>query len=352
MIPGADRLNRQWLTGASTARIVSARLQRRIESKGLRPSIKAVRQYQGRGNMDGQSSPRGSFVAANGIRHHYLEWGSPGNPPALLLHATGLCAAAWQPIARRLAPDYHVIALDQRGHGDTDASDRGYSFELVGEDLAAVIEALDLRDLRVAGHSSGGLGTIIAASRLPGRIAQACLVETRVGESPANAPPGELQERARRTRRKRAVWESREAMSVAYRQRAAFKDWDECAFRAYVAGGARQLPDGRAELKCLPEVEAIFYEEREALQVSPYFKGLQGRFLLLLGDYPEAQTLQDAGVIRFRESVAGARVKPMGMGSHFLPMEHPAAVAGEIRAFFAEGEKAEGEEVGNQLEIR
>lgn len=60
------------------------------------------------------------FIQANGIRHHYLEWGSPSNPPLLMLHATGLCAWLWKPIARELSRRYRVLAFDQRGHGDTD----------------------------------------------------------------------------------------------------------------------------------------------------------------------------------------------------------------------------------------
>ena len=125
-------------------------------------------------------------------------------------------------------------------------------------------------------------------------------------------------------------------MYQAYRERAAFKDWNEEAFLAFIDGGTRLLPDGRAQLKCLPEVEAKFYEQREALQVSRYFAGLVGKYRLLLGSYREAQTLQDLGVRRFQEMVPGASVKPMGVGSHFLPMEYPMEVLGEIRAFFQE----------------
>ena len=299
---------------------------------------------------DETMNPRSSYVSANGIRHHYLEWdlerrppsangpSSPGEPTVVMVHATGLCAHSWLPIAEGLATEYRVIALDQRGHGNTEPSSDGYSFEQVGRDLVAVIKALDLRNLKVVGHSSGGLATLIAANLLPGHISRACLVETRVGESPANAPAGELQERARRTRMKRSVWKSRDAMSLAYRQRAAFKGWSEEAFSAFITGGTTLLPDGSAELKCSPDVEALFYEQRDALQVSKYFEALKGKFLLLLGAYPEAQTLQDVGVRRFLDKVPGARVKLMGLGSHFLPMEHPGRVLGEIREFFSEEE--------------
>ena len=274
------------------------------------------------------------YISANGINHHFMEWGDTANPPVIMMHATGLSSHSWLPIAEGLAASYHGLALDQRGHGDTDRSDVGYSFELVGQDLAAVIEALELPSVRIVGHSSGGLATLIAAHLTPGRITQACLVETRVGERPANAPPGELQDRARRTRQKRMVWESREAMQCAYRQRSAFKDWDLRAFQAFIEGGSRLLSDGRAELKCPPEVEALFYEKRESLQVTPFFRGLTGRFLLLLGSYAEAQTLSDTGVQRFLSEIDCSDVKPMGIGSHFLPMEHPTEVLREIKAFF------------------
>jgi pimeloyl-ACP methyl ester carboxylesterase len=279
--------------------------------------------------------PQSRYVKANGINHHYLDWGNPESPPLLMLHATGLCAHAWKPVARELAPHFHVMAFDQRGHGDTDPSDRGYTFHLVGEDLAAIVQAMNLSQFYIVGHSSGGLSALIADSLLPGRIDRVVLVETRVGIRPASAPAQELQVRAQRTRMKRAVWESRQTMYDAYRSRPVFKDWQEEAFRAFIEGGTRLWDDGRAELKCSPEVEAIFYERRDSLDVTQYLPGLQGQYLLLLGDYPGCQTLEDTGVRQFLALVKKSRVKPMGRGSHFLPMEYPELVLQEIRAFFS-----------------
>ena len=107
------------------------------------------------------------FVEANGIRRHYLEWGDASKPALLMLRATGLCAWPWKPVARELAQDYRVLAFDQRGHGDTDRSDRGYRFEFVGDDLAAIVEKPDLERPRVIGHSSGGLAAVLAANLIP-----------------------------------------------------------------------------------------------------------------------------------------------------------------------------------------
>ena len=282
-------------------------------------------------------NPESKHIMANGIKHHYLDWGNPSGPPLLMLHATGLCASTWLPIARELAKQFHVMAFDQRGHGDSDPSDCGYNFHLVGEDLAATVDALALSDLYIVGHSAGGLATIIADSLSPGRIYRAVLVETRVGTRPAGSPPGELQKRAKRTRLKRAIWNSRLEMYEGYRERPTFKDWDESAFKAFIDGGTRLLEDGRAQLRCLPETEAIFYQDRDSLDVAKYLsQGLRGEYLLLLGDYPGCQTLADEGVRRFSELVPESEVKPMSVGSHFLPLEHPELVLREIQGFFGQ----------------
>jgi len=235
--------------------------------------------------------PQSKFVSANGIRHHYLDWGNETKPPLLLLHATGLCAFPWKPIAKGLAENFHVMAFDQRGHGDTGPSVCGYTFHLLGEDLAAIIQECGWTNPCIVGHSAGGLVTLIAASLLPGRIHRTVLVETRVGARPSSLPPDELRRRAERTRMKRPIWESREAMYAAYRGRETYQHWQEDAFRAFIEGGTRVLEDGRAALKCSPEVEATFYENRDTLDVSGYLKGLKGQFLLLMGHYPGAVRL-------------------------------------------------------------
>ncbi len=275
-----------------------------------------------------------NYVHANGIRHHYLEWGHPDAAPLLMLHATGLCAWPWKPMARRLAAKYRVLAFDQRGHGDTDPSDKGYRFEYAGEDLAAIVDAMALRHPRVVGHSSGGLAAIIAANLIPGRLGPVVLVETRVGNDAPTVPAQDLNRRAERTRMKRPIWPSQQAMFEAYRSRAAFRDWDDEPYQQFIEGGVRLLPDGRAELKCHPETEATFYSRRDGLQVADYLANLPGHWLLLLGNYPGCQRADDAGVRKFRQLVAGAQVRPMGKGSHFLPMEYPDDTLAVIEPWF------------------
>lgn len=273
------------------------------------------------------------YVNANGIRQHFLEWGRPEAPPVVMLHGIGLCASVWSCTASRLARDYRVLSFDLRGHGESEKPGTGYTFEQLGRDLAAVVPALGLRQPFAVGHSAGGSAAIIAQALAPGSLGPTVIIDSRVGGSRALASRSDLRDRPARTRRKRRVWESREAIYSAYRERGVFRSWDEQVFADYIDGGTRQLADGRMELKCPPEVEAVFYEQRATLDSSPYVIGLRGDYLILLGNYPGAQTLDDAGIQEFIRETGSAEITVAPRGSHFLPMEEPDWVTNEVLAF-------------------
>ena len=79
--------------------------------------------------MPRQHHPSSKFVKANGVEHHYLEWGASDGAPLILLHGIGLCAQVWSRTGRELSEDYHVLAFDLRGHGDSEKPGQGYTFE-------------------------------------------------------------------------------------------------------------------------------------------------------------------------------------------------------------------------------
>ena len=142
--------------------------------------------------------PVSRFVKAQGINHHYFDWGNSTAPPLLLLHAVGLCASTWNSNAKALSEDFHVMCFDHRGHGDTEATDQDLTFHQAGEDLAEIIRQMDLEGVDTVGHSLGGMATMIADSLQPGIIGRSVIIESRVGPRPASAPSQELQERAKR----------------------------------------------------------------------------------------------------------------------------------------------------------
>ena len=99
-----------------------------------------------------------SFVTtADGTRIFYKDWGSKDAQPVVFSHGWPLSADAWDgQMLFLLQQGYRVIAHDRRGHGRSDQPDTGNDMDTYADDLAAVIEALDLCNVVLVGHSTGG----------------------------------------------------------------------------------------------------------------------------------------------------------------------------------------------------
>ena len=96
-------------------------------------------------------------VRVNGITLHYLDWGPAEAPPVVLLHGITGHARVWDHLAERLLPGHRVLALDQRGHGDSDpAPDDDYRVGAMADDVAAFAGSLRLDRFALVGHSMGG----------------------------------------------------------------------------------------------------------------------------------------------------------------------------------------------------
>ena len=126
-----------------------------------------------------ENTPADRFQPVHGMNFHYLEWGTPGQPVILMLHGGGQQAHSWDFISLPLAESYHILALDQRGHGDSDwAADGDYSIEAHQADLDGFIAALGLRDFHLIGHSMGGRNSYVWASRHPATLRSLVIVDT------------------------------------------------------------------------------------------------------------------------------------------------------------------------------
>jgi pimeloyl-ACP methyl ester carboxylesterase len=100
------------------------------------------------------------------LRFHFLEWGHPDAPPVVLLHGGHQSAHSWDLVSLHLAQNYRVLALDQRGHGDSEwARDVLYSNHEMSLDAEAFIGAMGLDKPVVIGHSMGGRNTMLLLRR-------------------------------------------------------------------------------------------------------------------------------------------------------------------------------------------
>jgi pimeloyl-ACP methyl ester carboxylesterase len=187
-----------------------------------------------------------------------LQWGESGKPPALLVHGTGFVADVWDEVARELASAYTVHALDRRGHGASHKPG-AYHFLDYADDVCRVIDALDLRDIYGIGHSAGATDLLLAAKLRPGRFTRLFVMEPTAMD-PRAARPGGLSEDSlslvQGTLRRRAEFDSADAVFERYRTAPTFADWTETSLWAYVRHGFVPLDDGRVRLCCTPEIES------------------------------------------------------------------------------------------------
>lgn len=104
-----------------------------------------------------QTGPTSHSFISQRLRLHYVDWGNPEAPPLILLHGGRDHCRSWDAVAEDLRKDYHVIAPDLRGHGDSQWSPDGHYSPLAHVfDLAQLILRLDLAPVSIIGHSFGG----------------------------------------------------------------------------------------------------------------------------------------------------------------------------------------------------
>ena len=116
-----------------------------------------------------------AFVSVGGLRLFYLDWGNDGAPPLVLLHDLSQSADVWHPVAPALAERFHVIAVDLRGHGDSDWIDT-YSPQEQGDDIGELIERLGLAPAAVMGAGMGGRATALLAARQEHAVSRVVII--------------------------------------------------------------------------------------------------------------------------------------------------------------------------------
>ena len=142
---------------------------------------------------DALAAPRAEHVVeVEGVPIHYLTWGDPTKPGIVLVHGGAAHAEWWSFLAPQLASQYHVVAPDLSGHGDSGRREE-YPRERWAREVMTVATAAGIVGApMLVGHSLGGFVSIVAASLYGDRLAGAIIVD-----SPVRAPDPESEEGAR-----------------------------------------------------------------------------------------------------------------------------------------------------------
>ena len=112
------------------------------------------------------------------LRFHFEEWGEPGAPQIVLLHGGNQSAHSWDLVSLHLSDRYHVLALDQRGHGDSEwPRDQDSSIDARVQDALAFLDDQGIENPLIMGHSMGGRVTMGMAIERPGLARGIVLVD-------------------------------------------------------------------------------------------------------------------------------------------------------------------------------
>jgi len=192
------------------------------------------------------------YANVNGLRLHYLDWGSPDKPPMILLHGIARHAHTFDHLAPHFAGSFHVLAIDLRGHGDSDWDPEGdYLVEDHVKDLEDLIAQLRLQRITLLGNSTGGRVAQVFAGLHPNLVAK--LVVEDVGpERPEDIASGF----ARRVRQEADGWASEDELvaQLTKENPGVAADW----IRGYAHFGSRRRGDGRLVWKRDPDLVKAF----------------------------------------------------------------------------------------------
>lgn len=269
-----------------------------------------------------------------------LEWGDPGRPVDLVFaHANGFNALTYRTLLAPLADRFRIWAPDLRGHGATtlsrDIADRrGWGDH--GEDIAAILDAVDGPPAVLAGHSMGGTASLLAAETRPERVRGLVLVDPVIWKGPMvlafHLPI--LRDLPRRSPlvinalKRRSRFDSREAAFAAYRGRGAFKGWPDAVLTDYLADGLIER-NGALELACPPEWEASNY----AVHAHDPWRAMKRLtcpiHILKAGTGPVCHVPERP------HGLPHVRVETVPGSTHFLPMLQPEVVRSGLAAMLA-----------------
>jgi pimeloyl-ACP methyl ester carboxylesterase len=119
-------------------------------------------------------------LQVGGLALHALEWGEPGRPALCFLHGGSAHAHWFDAVVPAFVDRYHVLSLDQRGHGASQwAPGQAYATEDFAQDLVGVMDALGWRRMTVIGHSMGGHNAMAFAAWHPERVDRLVVVDSR-----------------------------------------------------------------------------------------------------------------------------------------------------------------------------
>lgn len=287
--------------------------------------------------------PVDSFVQANGLRLHYRRWqaaaAQSNRPPILLLHGLASSSFIWNLTAPLLAAQgYEVIALDQRGHGESAKPDDGYDFATILADDRAVIQALGLHRPILAGHSWGAMAALEYAAAPDADLTALILIDGALHQF-SQRPGWSLEKALTELAPPRYAGVSRETFLGFFSHSPLAQIWTP-AIEASVLHIVDQHPDGTISPRLTFEhhlqiIEAMWHQPTLEL-----YERIHCPLQLIMAEQEPSNSatrlraeLRERGLERIRALQPAARIVRLPDTIHDIPLQRPQRLAEEMLAF-------------------
>lgn len=268
----------------------------------------------------------GFIEAADKAKIAFRDWGT--GRPVVFVAPWALCSDWWDYHITSLAgPEWRCVAYDRRGHGRSDEPGRGYDFDTLADDLSAVIEALDLQNLVLVGHSLGAAEVVryLSRHRLR-RVSRAVLVAPttpfilKTDDNPDGAPRDTLEK-------------GREALKRDFHRRIAQ------AARDFFGADKNQVSDetmtwwtrmivDRCSMKVMLELHKVMTETDFRAELPT----IGVPTLIVHGDSDTSAPLELTGR-RTHQLIAASKLTVYEGAAHGLPLTHADRLLSDILAF-------------------
>lgn len=259
-----------------------------------------------------------------------IEWPKRRVPAVLFAHANGFNAETYRALFEPLAGSLHILACDLRGHGFSTlptAPGLAANWTIFRDDVIAVLRLIPAEPVLLAGHSLGAVASLMAAAQLRERVHALLLVEPVLIPPPREGDEVGTGELARRAERRRNVFASFDVALDAYRGRGIFASWPDDVVADYLYGGLVDRGDGSLRLACAPAWEAAIFRGAPH-DTAPLAAQAACPITIIVGNKNSSTAEQQLDVIR--KLRPDTRVVTADGATHFLPMERPEIVRGEL----------------------
>lgn len=267
--------------------------------------------------------PSDGWLDVNGLRLHYLDWGTGGGAPLLFLHGGSAHAHWWDFTLPLLAERFRCIALDLRGHGESARpTDGSYGLAAHAADIAAVVDALDLTGGGVIGHSFGGWVAMVYAARAGQRIGALAVLDSRANIGVRSARMLEALRKLPHTR-----YANRDDAIARFRLLPADTSADMARIAHVAAHGIVRDADG----SYLPRFDRRALAGAGAQDLTPYLRVVRCPILAVRA--AQSEIVDAAALDAYRQAVPAVDIAEIPDAHHHLMLDQPERLAAVLDRF-------------------